>query len=302
MIVKDNGKQIIIHTPDFHFDEYYSYLNRNQNEVLHELDYDKKTITKAIHLTGESFLIQIKAEKEHLVVSFPMSIPAKKTRLAAADYIIDWFDLEKNLEPFYKMAAKDMVLWNVVQKHKGLRIIGVPDLFEALCWTIIGQQISLHVAYLLKKRFVEKFGETIVWNSKTYWIFPEAEKISTLSKEAIISLKLTQKKAEYILGAAALIQSGQLSKELLLSAKTLAAMEKQLVSIRGIGSWSANYILMRCLRQADAFPLADVGLHNALKHVLGREEKPSIREIERLANNWHGWKAYATFYLWRSIQ
>ena len=59
---------------------------------------------------------------------------------------------------------------------------------------------------------------------------------------------------------------------------------------------------MRCLRHPDAFPLADVGLHNALKKVLNRTEKPSMAEIEDWAKNWSGWRAYATFYLWRTLQ
>lgn len=83
---------------------------------------------------------------------------------------------------------------------------------------------------------------------------------------------------------------------------SLGEMEKRLTAIRGIGKWSANYVIMRCLRHPDAFPLADVGLHNALKKVLNRPEKPSLDEIERWAEHWSGWRAYATFYLWRTLQ
>lgn len=58
---------------------------------------------------------------------------------------------------------------------------------------------------------------------------------------------------------------------------------------------------MKCLHQSSAFPIADVGLHNALKVPLGLNRKPTIEEIKEVATNWQGWQAYATFYLWRSL-
>jgi len=59
--------------------------------------------------------------------------------------------------------------------------------------------------------------------------------------------------------------------------------------------------MMKCLRYTDSFPIADVGLHNALKHLLRLERKPSIEKIQALAANWKGCEALATFYLWRSL-
>ncbi|WP_413229458.1 hypothetical protein [Heyndrickxia sporothermodurans] len=59
--------------------------------------------------------------------------------------------------------------------------------------------------------------------------------------------------------------------------------------------------MMKCLNHPSAFPIADVGLHNALKVQLQLERKPTIEEINEFAANWEGWQAYATFYLWRSL-
>ena len=78
-------------------------------------------------------------------------------------------------------------------------------------------------------------------------------------------------------------------------------MEQALIRIRGIGPWTANYVLMRCLQMPMAFPIADVGLHLALKQALGWDRKPTIPEIRELAAGWSGWEAYATFYLWRLL-
>lgn len=73
------------------------------------------------------------------------------------------------------------------------------------------------------------------------------------------------------------------------------------MAIRGVGAWTADYVMMKCLHHPAAFPIADVGLHQAIKRQLGLERKPTIEEIEEMSTNWGGWQAYATFYLWRSL-
>jgi DNA-3-methyladenine glycosylase II len=58
---------------------------------------------------------------------------------------------------------------------------------------------------------------------------------------------------------------------------------------------------MFCLRFPDAFPIDDVGLHNAVKMAAGLDRKPTKAELRQLAEGWKGWEAYATFYLWRLL-
>jgi DNA-3-methyladenine glycosylase II len=299
---KNEGKTIVIKPPyDFNYEECLLYLNRNPNEILHRVDGYQKTISKAIKIRHESILFQMEKRGNNLVVSFPVETPNEMARRAIALYIIKWLDLERNLESFYSMADEDPILKHVVHRYKGLRIVGVEDLFEALCWAIMGQQVSLHVAYLFKKRFVGAFGDYVTWEGQEFWVFPTCQTIAKLSIQDLVPLKLTQKKIEYILDIAQLIEQGKLSKEILEQNQTIEAIEKHLTSIRGIGKWTANYVLMRCLRHPNAFPIADVGLHNALKHVLQLEQKPNIPEIETWSKKWEDWKAYATFYLWREI-
>lgn len=136
---------------------------------------------------------------------------------------------------------------------------------------------------------------------KQFWIFPTPYDIAALTVEELHVLRMTVKKCEYIIGVAQLIAEGKLTKELLLNAGDYKQSEKMLVSIRGIGTWTANYVLMRCLRVPTAFPIDDVGLHNAIKYLLGTEKKPTKEEILKLFSNWGNWESYATFYLWRFL-
>jgi len=112
---------------------------------------------------------------------------------------------------------------------------------------------------------------------------------------------MTTRKCEYLIGIAKLITERKLLKEDLLQTQDVKVAEKQLTAIHGIGPWTANYVLMRCLRFPSAFPIDDVGLHNAIKFITGSENKPTKNEIKDFAANWANWESYATFYLWRVL-
>lgn len=300
---EDNGHELTLLLPkEFNFEENINYLSRNNNECLFHIRNNR--IYKAIPIGEETIIIEVSLrDEDHLIIRFVGERkPTSSTiRSEVARYVREWFDLDRDLRSFYSMAKDDPLLGQAVDSFNGLRIIGIADLFEALCWGILGQQINLTFAYTLKRRLVEKFGRSVVHDGITYWVFPSPKDISELPLEELESLRMTKKKAEYLIGVAQLMVEGKLSKEQLLKLGNHKDAEKTLVKIRGIGPWTANYVLMRCLRYPSAFPIDDVGLHNAIKHQLGRDKKPTKEEIMKLAVNWTNWEAYATFYLWRFL-
>lgn len=285
----------------FRYKQNIGYLCRSTNECLFAVD--NSSIYKLLPVGDNLALIAVHSEDDEVLhirtVHYTGASLTSATREEIARYVWEWFDLGTDLAPLYEM--EDPILRQVTEEFRGLRLMGIPDLFEAMSWGIIGQQINLAFAYTLKRRLVETFGTSLVWEGRTYWAFPTPERIATLTTEDLTALQFTGKKAEYLIGVANLMAEGALSKAGLLAMGDFFAMEKDLLRIRGIGPWTANYVLMRCLRNPAAFPLADVGLHNALKHVLGLEAKPSLEEIRQLAEGWRGWEAYATFYLWRVL-
>jgi DNA-3-methyladenine glycosylase II len=287
---------------EFRFAENMKYLSRASNECLFQIKNDR--LYKALTIDNETLMLEISAENDKVMTIRFLgdTIPSRdRVRVAVESYVRDWFDLERDLIPFYELAKNDPILEKAVKSFYGLRIIGIPDLFEALCWGILGQQINLTFAYTLKRRLVEKFGRFVEHEGEIFWIFPTPEDIAALTVDDLVELRMTVKKCEYLIDVAQQMVEGKLSKELLLNTGNHKNAEKMLVKIRGIGPWTANYVLMRCLRFPSAFPIDDVGLHNALKHLLGREKKPTKEEIVKLSANWTNWESYATFYLWRFL-
>lgn len=300
---KETNEGLIIDVPiEFDFGPNLGYLQRDKNECMYETE--DEAITRVIVVDGDRMLVQVcEHESNQLVVRFFTGTEPKSMdkKAAIVQYVRDWFDLDYDLAPFYEMAQHDPILKQPIKDFYGLRIMGIPDLFEALCWGILGQQINLKFAYTLKRQFVETFGDAVEYKGKTYWVFPSYEKIATLTPKDMGDIKMTVRKSEYIIGIAQLMADGDLSKEKLLELDDFKEIEKELVKIRGIGPWTANYVLMRCLRFPEAFPVADVGLINTIKHLKKMDRKPTKKEILHWASPWANWEAYATFYLWRVL-
>lgn len=298
----EDNEVIVITLPDnFDMNANLSYLTREKNECMFEIE--NGIITKVIAIGEIRSLVQISViDNKQMIIKFLNdSMPIEKwQREVIVKYIREWFDLDNDLTPFYEMAKADPLLKMPAQKFYGLRVVGIPDLFEALCWGVLGQQINLVFAYSLKRQFVEGFGDSIEWNGKKYWVFPSYERIAQLTPTDLADIKMTVKKSEYIIGIARLMASGELSKEKLMK-MTFKDAEKNLIKIRGIGPWTANYVLMRCLRFQTAFPIDDVGLINSIKILRNMDRKPTKDEILEISLPWKNWESYATFYLWRVL-
>ncbi|TSB47427.1 DNA-3-methyladenine glycosylase family protein [Alkalicoccobacillus porphyridii] len=285
--------------PEFCFEECLVFLGRADHEVLHRTT--EEAVYKLLNLNKSNILIRVTSADKVIRIDFLHGdISSAATREEIAAFVWEWFDLDQDLAAFYYVAEQDPILQKLAHSYFGLRIICMPDLFEALVWAILGQQINLTFAYTLKKRFVEQYGESFSDSGETYWIFPSAEQIASVEVAELRELQFSARKAEYITGIAEMMAEGSLTKETL-QGMDQHELHKELTNIRGVGAWTADYVMMKCLHIPSAFPIADVGLHQALQHQLGLEQKPSIEEIQSYAVNWEGWQAYAVFYLWRSL-
>jgi len=284
----------------FNFQLCLNYLNQSPLEIMHQVKKDQ--VYKLMFFAGKPVVLKIKQKDNFLIAE---NLNGGKLNVAwkhaIHNFVVDWFDLNRDLKPFYKMAANDKILSEVIKNYDGLRLMGIPDLFEALSWAILGQQINLRFTYQLKERLVKKYGKSFKYKNNTYYAFPDPERIAKLSPEDLRPYRISQRKAEYLIGVAKIIAKGGLDKDALL-ALSPKAVKAQLIKVRGIGNWTANYVIMKCLRYSDGFPLKDVVLHNALKLQMNLATKPSLDTIRKISTNWQPWRGYATFYLWQTLQ
>lgn len=289
---------------NFSYELCLSFLKRSPREVLHRIEGD--TITKALEVDGQPIIFQITNANEHLNVDFlnlssrPAILNGQATKSRIEDYIREWFDLDTDLKPFYSLARKDDLLGDLVKKYKGYRIIGQPDLFESLVWAVLGQQINLSFAYTLKQRFVEQFGTRVSQDGINHFLFPQPKNVAQLTDHDLLPLQFSRQKSKYVKLIGEAFANHSVSKESL-SKLSFEDAKTELMKIKGIGNWTANYALMKTFRYPNAFPLEDAGLHNAIKNLKRMKEKPSLEQVKRIFKKYKGWEAYATLYFWKSL-
>jgi len=219
----------------------------------------------------------------------PSLLPALTPLLARVRAL---FDLDANPSVIEAHLRQHRVLRDIVRRQSGLRVPGATDGFELALRAVLGQQVTVKAATTLFSRFAEAFGEPAQTPCAGLRYFgPQAEVVAQASRERIIRLGLTSKRAETVLHLARACASGEV--HLHAGAEPLMTIAK-LDELPGIGAWTAHYIGMRALRWPDAFPHSDLGLMKALNL-----RKP--KEMLAAAEAWRPWRAYAALHLWASL-
>jgi len=284
----------------FTFAECLLFLGRSDKECMHHIRDGK--LQRMIAVADQPVLLEISEDpgRKALVAAVTPVNEQPVDEAVIRQYVSHWLHLQTDLGDFYRFAANDPMLGPLTKQYHGLRLIGIPELFEALTWSIIGQQINLSFAYTLRQRFVHAFGYHTVIGGQDYYLYPHPAVVAALSPEQLIPMQFSRSKAVYIIETARQMAMGNLQEAVLQQMDYETAREK-LVSLKGIGNWSANYVLMKFSRFPQALPLEDAGLHNAIKKQLQLESKPGLTEVKGYTAHWEQHAAYATFYLWRSL-
>jgi AraC family transcriptional regulator of adaptative response / DNA-3-methyladenine glycosylase II len=172
----------------------------------------------------------------------------------------------------------------------------LPTGFDALCWGIIGQQINVKFAASLRREMVELAGEKI-GDMRAH---PTAQRVAGLDLSALTSRRYSGSKARYLIDAAQAVADGKLDIENLGEGSAIAA-ENTLTAQRGIGIWTARYVLMRS-GFADAAPVGDSALATALQRLHGLPERPDADQTARLMSRFAPHRSLATMHLWTSLK
>ena len=201
------------------------------------------------------------------------------------------FDLSARPDVICAQLGSDPLLASAVTRNPGIRVPGAFDGFELALRAILGQQITVKAATTLAGRFVQAFGDpaTSPIPGLTHTA-PLAPRVAAASVAEVAALGIVRSRAQSIVSVAEEIASGRLVLD---AGADPSATMADLVAIRGIGKWTAQYIAMRALRWPDAFPKEDIVLRKQLGLV-------SASRAEEMSQAWRPWRSYATLHLWNS--
>lgn len=206
-------------------------------------------------------------------------------------------DLDADPVAVREHLGSDPVLSPLAREMPGRRVPRSVDGGELAMRAVLGQQVSVAGARTLADRLVRRCGRPLPdslvnpGDDLTH-LFPDPSSVVETSLE---DLGLPTSRRDALKGLARTLASGELVLD---PGVDRVETEKQLLSIRGIGPWTASYVAMRALGDPDAFLGTDLGVRRAVEH-LGGDGTPA--SISRLAEHWRPWRSYATQYLWASL-
>ena len=228
--------------------------------------------------------------KNALLVEFTTSLTP--VLFALLRRLRDLFDL--NAQPLLIAAhlRQDPLLIDSINRFPGLRVPGAFDGFELGVRAILGQQITVKAATTLSSRFAQAFGEPCVTPFADLSRYSaQSQPVAVATIDDIASLGIVSARAKAILAFANACMTGTLRFNATLTPEEIMAL---LVSLPGIGPWTANYIAMRALRWPDAFPKEDIAIRNNLGGL-------TPRVAEERSQQWRPWRSYAVMHIWKSL-
>ncbi|MBE5965803.1 MAG: DNA-3-methyladenine glycosylase 2 family protein [Lachnospiraceae bacterium] len=179
----------------------------------------------------------------------------------------------------------DPILGKVIDRIGKIERVIIPDLFPALIYAIIGQQISLKACKTIWARMQDQLSPIV------------PEHIASISVEDIQQLGMQTKKAGYIKGIAQKAASGEFDLNRLYELSDEEAV-KQLSSLSGIGKWTAEMLLLNCLERQDIVSYGDIAIRRGMMKLYDLPEL-SKEQFEVYRRRYSPYGSVASIYLWR---
>ncbi|RIK39467.1 MAG: hypothetical protein DCC58_15270 [Chloroflexi bacterium] len=259
---------------------------------------------RALHVNGQDVLLNLHStgtpQQPRLVLEVNGPQVGAATLEAAGATIQRAFNLDSDPAPYLDHVAGEPVLGPLARRWAAIRPVLLLDPFEALLWAVLGQQINVAFTRKLKGVLVELCGRHLVVDGERWPLFPTAEQVAALDPAQLLARQFSRAKARYVLDLSAAVASGELDLQAigaLPHSEAIAELTRQ----RGIGRWTAEYLLMRVYGDRDAMPAGDVSLHKIIgEAVVGR--RVTEAELRELAKPWAPWRGWAAFTFWMENQ
>ena len=246
---------------------------------------------RTVYIDGQAGWVEVRRVVQGLTVHCEGVEP--RSHRAVEDRLIRLFDSDFTPGVLHESFADDPLLNSIWRCCPGVRIPGCWDGFELTIRTILGQQISVRAASTLAGCMAKNFGlpdrEKCLPEGLTHW-FPCAEQLLEVLPERF---GIPAARAWAIHKVAEALGNGSLQFN---PEESVESWMKAFRALPGIGPWTASYVAMRALKYRDALPSGDLALQRAADP---RGKGLSAKGLERLAESWRPWRAYAAALLWR---
>ncbi len=221
------------------------------------------------------------------------------------------------MNPSAHLTRRDKTLAKIIKlielkPHKPER-----NYFYSLAESIISQQLSVKAADTITKRLIALFpgkpgsetsaalasgkskkrkAEVLLPGRK----FPTPQEVLDMPPKKIRSTGVSNAKVKYLKDLARHVADKRLDFHKF-HKWTDEEIIQHLISVHGIGRWTAEMFLMFSLNRPDVFSPGDQGLKNAIRHLYGLRKEPTPKQLKKISDVWKPHRTLACRYLWRSL-
>ena len=255
---------------------------------------------RTVSVEGQPGVVEFRHDERDASIRVLLHGIATTAMFQVVQHVREMLDVDAPLSDIADVLGTDKQLRLLLRSNPGIRVPGAWDGFELTVRAILGQQISVKAATTLAGRIVLRYGQPVALPASLTQasddltlthLFPTAAK---LARARFNDIGLVSSRAETIRRVASAASRGEIDFEQADDPDTFC---QQLMAIRGIGAWTAEYVTMRALKYPDAFPAADLGLLKAT----GCDVKTGVAMLKKRAESWRPWRAYAALLLWSSL-
>ncbi len=280
--------------PPFRLDLMTWLLKRIPLDRIHW--WDGRVLRRTLVIDGRPVVVVVEqiAHGSSPRVQVTVHDDAGGTKRAVSDVINRLLGLQVDLTEFYKIAGKKRKLAALAQQFAGVKPPIFPDPFEAFTAAVACQQVSLHVGISCINKLAEQHGLRAPDDLQS--AFPRPIDLVDLEPEPLKKLALSTNKARYIIDMAREIVEGRVDLNSY-DSLTDAEMFAKLTSMRGIGKWTAEYMMLRGYGRISTFPIDDSGARARLIKFLDLSDDLERTELEKLVHLWHPYSGLLYFHL-----
>ena len=253
-----------------------------------------KTVALSVRSVGEVERprIEVRLEGDRLSSEYESKVVEVATRLVGA---------QGGLTEFYDSVEDDDPMAEFTDRYRGLGIAQSASPFEGLVLSILGQQISNQVARVIRDLLVDTLGKVVSVNGTDYRTFPSPATIADAGIDDLRGMKLSARKAEYISDIAESVASRSLDLDSL-DALPDESIVEELVSLRGVGPWTAHWLLIRAFGRPDGFPGGDLAIQRSLGALYNGGKRLTENEAVELSARWRPYRSYLVTYMFAAAR
>ena len=183
----------------------------------------------------------------------------------------------------------DPKLAKLILEHQQYSISSRGEALETLLRSIVGQQISVQAAASVWGKLEKKIGKI------------KSENVILMSFEELKSCGLSKQKVQYIINICNHFINFSIKDHLYWENRSFESIYDELITIKGVGPWTAEMFGMFYLLEKDIFPIKDIGIIRAMNQIYGEGKPLSLEKIIAISETWRPYRSVACWFLWRSI-